>query len=344
MLQEPLHPGLMGISVSKQSNWDVPLFVKVPPQLLLCTELHANSKLLLIMLMNQVGFRPVSITAIDRCLGIHRSTRIRCMAELREYGFISGDDTHVVLMDPIPVLAKLKVKRDRVEKEIREAMTFDEYFEQLAAPDESVQAQRRDFLQEATDAWNRYRPKDYKKVRRISAPLAKAIDCHMRELGVSAHCYEEFFSILKAGIEKSKFWSVDNSSKTLQSITGIGSPTDKKKGNVYALFNDGVDAPAEASDETQREDTTVFPASYRKLIDEYEAAQHSYSEAYRSGSVTQAHEDYVIRTEQALVETGLDPVRFRYKFGLSTWPTTTPEPEEARVVNWTYEDEYGQAY
>lgn len=344
MLQRPLHPGLMGISVSKKTNWDVPLFVKVPPQLLLCTELHANSKLLLIMLMNQVGFRPVSITAIDRCLGIHRSTRIRCMSELKEYGFISGDDTHVVLMDPIPVLARLKVKRDRVEKEIREAMTFDEYFEQLAATEDKVVSQRRDFLQEATDAWNRYRPKDYKKIRRISAPLAKAVDCHMRELGVAAHSYEEFFSILKAGVEKSKFWSSDNNSKTLQSITGIGSPTDRKKGNVYALFNDGVDAPAEASDETQREDTTVFPASYRKPIDEYEAAQHSYYEAYRSGGVTKANEDYVVRTEQALVDIGLDPARFRYKFGLKTWPTNTPEPEESRVVNWTYEDEYGQAY
>lgn len=336
----------MGFSVSKQPDWDLRRFVKVPPQLLFCNDLHANSKLLLIMLMNQVGFKPVSISVIDRCLNVHRSTRIRCMAELRELGFVKGDDTHIILIDPIPVLAKLKARKERLDQEIRETVEAAEDSEiaNIGTLGNKQEPQRRDYPQEAAAAWNNYRPKDYQRIRRMSAPLLKAIDCHMRELRVPAHCYEEFFAILKAGIEKSRFWSVDNTNKTLQAITGIGNSSDKKRGHVYALFNDGVEAPAQATNEEERSDTTVFPSSYRKVIDEYEAAQHNYHQAYLARKLTTAHEEYVIRTEDAIKDLGLEPSRFRFKFGIGSWPTETPEPEEARVVNWTYEDDYGHAY
>lgn len=333
----------LALAVSKQSQWEPVPFVKVPPQLILCSELHPNSKLLLIFLMNQVGFKPVSLSTVDRCLGIHRSTRIRCMAELRELGFIQGDDSHVVLLDPGPVLASLRRKRIKSELEYQEVLQYTDYCDQLDA-EPKASAEKRDYLQEATDAWNLYRPKDYQKIKRISAQLVKAIDSHMRELSVPAHHYEEFFSILKAGIERSDFWSKQNTSKTLQSITGIGNPTDKKKGNVYALFNDGVGSPSIPVEEVERKDTTVYPAKYRKIIDEYEAAQHSYQQASQSRSLTEAHDEYVIRTEKALKEIGLDPSLFRFKYGLKTWPTDTPEPKSSRVVNWTYDDEYGYAY
>lgn len=339
-------PPPMGFTVSKQSDWDLRRFVKVPTQLLFCNDLQPNSQRLLIMLINQVGFKPVSIGVIDRCLNIHRSTRIRCMAELRELGFISGDDNHIVLVDPVPVLAKLKAKSDRIESECKETIgaedtNNDQVLGNIVAVEE---VQKRDYLQEAADAWNNYRPKDYQRIRRMSARLVKAIDCHMRELRVPAHNYDEFFSILKAGVEKSRFWSSDNSNKTLQSITGIGDPSDRKRGNVYTLFNEGVEAPAAATNEEERSDTVVFPASYRKVIDEYETAQHGYHQAYLARTLTPDHASYVVRTEAAIKELGLDPQRFRFKYGISTWPTDTSEPEEARVVDWTYDDEYGHAF
>lgn len=294
------------------------------------------------MLMNQVGFKPVSIGAIDRCLGIHRSTRIRCLAELRELGFIAGTDSHFVLNDPLPILKDLRSKKDKALKEADElldAFSTDTQ-QELTSEGESSEKKLRDYMQEATDAWNRYRPKDYHKIRRISAPLVKALDIHMRELGIKAHHYEEFFSILKTGIERSEFWSKNNSNKTLQSITGIGSPTDKKKLNVYSLFNDGVDAPAASVEEVERNDTITFPAEYRPLIDEYEAAQTAYSNAYFSRSLDEGFCDYIRRTEAALKQAGLDPAMFRYKYGIKNWPTDTPEPDKARVVNWKFDDEY----
>lgn len=335
----------MPVSVSKQSDWDSKPFVKVPVRLLLCQQLHANSKLLLIFLINQVGFRPVSMTTIDRCLGIHRSTRIRCLQELRELGFVSGTDGHLILADPEPVLVKLHDQHRKTEQEIETLVTDSYAVIGMDGPNvKAAPAEKRDFLQEATDSWNRYRPKDYQKIRRISAQLVKSLDFHMRELRIDAHNYDEFFSAIKAGVEASEFWSKTNSNKTLQAIIGIGTPTDKKRGNVYALFNDGVEAPAKPVEEKERNDTIVYPSAYRKLINDYEAAQYSYDQAYRGKGVNDGVIDYVIRTENALKDVGLDPAKFRLKYGITEWPTDTPEPEKSRVVNWTYDDEYGYAY
>lgn len=283
---------------------------------------------------------------MDRCLNIHRSTRTRCLSELRGLGFIKGNDAHIVLCDPVPILLKLKKQRIWLQSQIEEITSFSECDQQqdLLEGDDSLVAKQRDYLQEATDSWNKYRPKDYRKIRRISSQLVKAIDTHMKELSVKAHDYDEFFSVLKAGIEGSSFWSRTNSNKTLQSITGIGCPTDKKKANVYSLFNDGVDAPSDEVSEGDRSDTVVYPAAYRNIIDEYDSAQTAYSQAHRERSVTDDHRSYVIRTEQALRDIGLDPSRFRFKFGIKDWPTSTPEPFSSRIVNWTYDDEYGHAF
>jgi hypothetical protein len=335
----------MTFVVSKSSDWEVDSYVKVPFSLVCCEHLTSSSKLILIALYNQVGFRPVNYSTLDRLLGIHRSTRIRCLTELRELQFLNGDDNHLVLKDPIPILKKLIKSGQKDQIQAQEVLSYEDYVKQtLSLEEDTPKVIKRDYLQEATDAWNRYRPKDYKKISRISAQIIKAVDVHMRDLRVPPHHYEEFFSILKAGIEKSDFWSNQNSAKTLQSITGIGATTDKKKGNVYALFNDGVQQPATATEEGERSDTTVFPAKYRKLIDEYESAQTMYNEAYRSRTLTEDHRDYIIRTERDLLDAGLDPARFRFKFGIRDWPTTVPEPTESRVVNWSFDDEYGNVY
>jgi len=339
----------MPLSVSKSKDWQISSFLKVPFHLIICDELTPNSRLLLMFLMNQIGYKSVSLSVVDRLIGFHRSTRIRCLIELKELNFIEGTDSHLVVNDPQPILADLKNSRKKTLDQAYVIMSEDEYMEDLSCRQHNKQVKsqesvKRDFLQEATDAWNRYRPKDYKKVSRISAQIIKAIDIHMRDLSVPAHHYEEFFSILKAGVEKSDFWSNQNSAKTLQSITGVGSPTDKKKGNVYTLFNDGVQQPAAATEEEERSDTIVYPAKYRKLIDEYESAQTMYHEAYRGRSLTDNHRDFIVRTEQELSHAGLDPAKFRFKFGIRNWPTTVPEPAESRVVNWSFDDEYGNVY
>ena len=286
-----------------------------------------------------------SNSVIDRCLSIHRSTRMRCLAELKELGFIKGTDSGIIICDPIPILEKLKNRRRQTESQVNEILAFNstDTISQHELTGFKAAACR-DYLQEATDAWNKYRPKDYRKIRRISSQLVKAIDIHMRELGVKPHHYDEFFSVLKSGIDRSEFWSNTNSNKTLQSITGIGTPTDKKKTNVYTLFNDGIDTPSNAVEEEERNDTIVYPAEYRNIIDEYDAAQTAYSQAYWNRSLTDDHSDYLVRTENALKRIGLDPLQFKFKFGIRNWPTDTPEPEVSRVINWTYDDEYSNAF
>lgn len=329
-------------SISKEKEWKPYSFVMVPTALLMCGQLGSNTKLVLMFLMSQVNLGPVSDEAMDQALGIHRTTRARCMTELRAAGFVKGDKNHIVLCDPIPILTRLWAQRRSTDKEVDGIFARSDTTPREAVARPTIE--QHDYLQEATDSWNRYRPKDYQRIRRISSQLVKAVDTHMRELGVAPHSYDEFFSILKAGVERDPWWSKANSTKTLQSITGIGSPTDKKKGNVFRLFNDGVDAPSASLSEDERADTVVYPATYRRLIDEYEAAQTSYSQAYFDRKPLEDVASYVIRTEADLVAVGLDPAKFRYKYGINNWPTDTPEPETARVVNWTYDDEYGHAY
>lgn len=346
-LPPPVSP--MGFVASRATDWNLKSFVKVPFHLIVCDSLTPNAKLLLMFLINQIGYKAVALTTIDRCLSIHRSTRIRCMTELKELGFIAGSESHIVVNDPQPILAKLKAERTAVLEEVSVVINRDEYIEQLI--DKQTEKARkleeqvpRDFLKEATDAWNRYRPKDYQRIRRISATVLKALEIHMKDLGVAPHNYEEFFSILKSGVEKSNFWSNQNTNKTLLSITGVGSPTDKKRSNVYSLFNAGVSSPAAPTEEKERDDTIVYPASYRPVINDYEAAQHAYNEAYRSGTIDEGIENYVIRTERALKDIKLDPAKFRLKYGMKTWPTDTPEPEYSREIDWIYDDERGYTY
>lgn len=338
----------VALSVSKKTNWELKSFVKVPFCLVTCDELTVTSRLVLIFLINQVGYKPVSLSVIDRCLGIHRSTRIRAIQELKELGFLSGPDSHLILEDPqeVAVALKRKIRRDTAESYI--IIDREEYVKLVEKRQEEKElakelAPKRDFLQEATDAWNRYRPKDYQRIRRISAQVIKALDIHMRDLNVPAHKYDEFFSIIKSGVEKSDFWLNKNTNKTLQSITGVGTPTDRKRSNVYNLFNEGASSPAKPTDEEERADTIVYPADFRPLISEYEAAQHTYNEAYRDRTIDNDIDQYVIRTENALKEVGLDPAKFRLKYGMRTWPTDTPEPAVSRVIDWTFDDEYGYA-
>jgi hypothetical protein len=334
----------MPITVSKASDWSVNQFVKVPVGLVTCADLTPNSRLLLMFLFNQCGYKTVSAGTIDNLLGMHRATRCRCIAELRELGFIAGTDSHIIIKDPIPVLTKLDKARERYLSEVAIYVNRNvalELIEQTAVIEEP--AEKRDYMKEATDAWNLYRPKDYQSIRRISAQLIKAVDIHMKDNQIKPHDYVEFFSSLKSGVEQSDFWANKNSNKTLQAITGIGNPTDKKRSNVYQLLNLGFGKPAEPTQEEERCDTVVYPAAFRPLISDYEGAQFAYNTAYRNRNITPDIEEYVIRTEKALLDVGLDPALFRLKYGMKTWPTDTPEPANPRELDWVFDDERGYA-
>lgn len=336
----------MALTISMARHWDISSnFVKVPCSLITCQELTPNSRLLLMFLIDQCGLGAMLPGTIDRLLGIHRATRIRCIAELRELGFVSGTDKHLVLNDPLPILIKLEKLNEsyqdevmiRVKRSVAMNMTRREKVVTEDPPE------KRDYMKEATDAWNLYRPRDYQSIRRISAQVIKAVDIHMKDNQIKPHDYVEFFSSLKSGVEQSDFWANKNSNKTLQAITGIGNPTDKKRSNVYQLLNLGFGKPAEPTQEEERCDTVVYPAAFRPLISDYEGAQFAYNTAYRNRNITPDVEEYVIRTEKALVDVGLDPALFRLKYGMKTWPTDTPEPENPRELDWVFDDERGYA-
>lgn len=276
-------------------------------------------------------------------IGIHRSTRIRCIKELKEYGLIEGTENDIILVDPIPVLkkmidtsykARLEVKNllDRAANELDQAV--DEKPVKKKADDN-------DYFQQATDAWNSFRPANYSKINRLSSQLLKSIDAHISALKLKPHAYEDFFSVLKNGVEHSSFWSKENSSKTLQSIVGIGSPQSKKYQNVYTLYNDGLNyGKAEAVLEQDRKDEVVLKAKHRRLIDDYDELHMMYSNLLRDDPENaDILSPRILKIEQAFRDEGLDPARFRLKFRMPSWPSDVPEPSEPREQFWRYDDE-----
>lgn len=327
----------MKITISKSDEWQIASFAKAPLELLLCDELLPTTKLLWIVLANQANFRPIDRAVLDRRIGIHRSTRIRAMAELRDAGLISGTDSHIIVHDPIPVLANLEKEdirsREIAKVELGITQSTASSFKKQSKP--SV-----DYLEAARVSWNSYRPANYSKVRRMSSHILKAIDLHIRALGVEAHDYDNFFSILKAGIEKSNFWAKENNNKTLQSIVGTGQPTSQKYQNVYSLYNDGLEyGAAVPTDEEKRSDDLVLPSKMRSLIDTYDELHYSYSKIWRSSGNLDSLTDRIVETEEKFREAGLDPAKFRMKYQFDSWPTDVAAPTVSRERFWRYDDE-----
>jgi hypothetical protein len=325
----------MKITISKDVEWQVTAFAKAPLELLLCDDLLPTTKLLWIVLANQANFRPIDRTVLDRRIGIHRSTRLRAMAELREAGFISGTDSHVIVHDPAPILRRLD-KEDRFSREIARAELG---IEEDVAPLEPKPVQpRADYFEIATEAWNSYRPSGYAKIRRMSSQVLKAADLHIKALGLKPHGYEHFFSTLKGGVEKSDFWSRENSSKTLQSIIGVGQPQDKKYHNVHALYNEGLEhGPAKKIQESERPKEVVLADHMEDVIDMYDDLHHTYLKLQRSdpGKLEELT-DRIVEVEEMFVSEGLDPAMFRLKYDLTSWPTAVPLPKESRTTFWRY--------
>ena len=331
----------MKITISKDVDWQISAFAKAPLELLLCDAILPTTKLLWVILANQANFRPIDRTVLDRRIGIHRSTRLRAMAELRDAGFISGTEHHIIVHDPLPVLAKLD-SEDSFSREIaRIEIGIDPEKEVKAIKKPVARKTEVDYLDEATAAWNSYRPANYSKVRRMSSQILKAVDLHIKALKLEPHDYVGFFSIIKTGIEKSDFWSRENSCKTLQSITGIGQPQSQKYSNVYALYNEGLEHGASSAvEEEERNDDVVLPTAMRKVIDDYDELHFMYSKLERTdpGKIDTLT-DRIIEVESKIQDAGFDPARFRMKYKLKSWPTDTPEPSSPRERFWKYEDE-----
>lgn len=328
----------MKITISKDEEWHIASFAKAPLELLLCDDLLPTTKLLWIVLANQANFRPIDRTVLDRRIGIHRSTRLRAMAELREAGLISGTESHVVVHNPIPILASLE-KEDIRSREIAKV----ELGIDMTPVPEVAKKQSRgtvDYNEAARLSWNSYRPANYSKVNRMSSHVVKAIDSHIRALGINAHDYDNFFSILKTGIEKSDFWAKANNNKSLQSIVGTGQPTSQKYANVSFLYNDGLEYGAAVPvDEEKRSDELVLSSKLRNLIDTYDELHYSYSKIWRVSGNLDSLTDRIIETEEKFREANLDPAKFRMKYQFDSWPTDVPAPQVSRERFWRYDDE-----
>jgi hypothetical protein len=329
------------ISISKSHDWSIGRFAKAPFELLYCDDLQPNSKLLWIILASQADYMPIDKGVLDKRIGIHRATRLRCMLELKELGFISGTNEHIILRDPIPVLRKLRVADIRSREIVDREMLDPDFYKKQPNSAPAEEKPKINYPEEARIAWNVYRPKDYAKINKMSDHLVKSIDLHIKALEIPAHDYAHFFSVLKAGVEHSPFWSKENTSKTLQSIIGIGTPMQKKYQNVYSLYNEGLNyGESEAVKEEDRSDQVILPAKFRKLIDKYDELHYLYFNMLRNdpGSISTLSQQ-ILEVEEQFIKEKLDPAKFRMKYQLPSWPSDIPEPEESRERFWRYDDE-----
>lgn len=329
------------ISISKSHDWNLGRFAKAPFELLYCDDLQSNSKLLWMILASQADYMPIDKGVLDKRIGIHRATRIRCMAELRELGFVVGTNEHIILKDPMPILRKLRVADIRSREIVDREMLSPDFYETTKKPAEPKVEEKTDYLEQARLAWNDYRPKNYARINKMSDHLMKSIDLHIKALKIEAHDYIHFFSVLKAGVEHSPFWSTENSSKTLQSIIGIGQPITKKYQNVHNLYNEGLNyETTQAIPEEERFDDMIIPSKLRKLIDTYDELHYLYFNMSRNDpGKLETLSPRILETEENLREAGLEPASFRMKYQLTSWPSDVPEPETSRERFWRYDDE-----
>jgi hypothetical protein len=260
------------------------------------------------------------------------------MAELKVLGLISGTENHIIMHNPMPILRRLRKLDEESRRIVNEEMLqpYDEPPPKQQKPKEVY-----NYFDEAANAWNKYRPTDYAKVNRLSAQVLKAIDLHISALGLETHDYDNFFAVLKAGIEHSPFWSKQNTSKTLQSIIGIGQPQTKKYQNVHQLYNEGLNYDkANAVQEDDRRDRIVLPSKLRKIIDEYDELHYMYFNMSRNDpSSLDGLTPRILSIEDRLRAENLDPAKFRMKYQMNSWPSNVPEPEASRTRFWAYEDE-----
>ncbi len=262
------------------------------------------------------------------------------MAELRDLGFIDNTSDRIIVKDPLPILKRLRIA-DYESRKMADELLDPEFYEINYKPRKAPKKEKKDYSEEARETWNNYRPKNYARINTMSDQLMKSIDLHIKSLKLPVHDYERFFSVLKAGVEHSPFWSTENSSKTLQSIIGIGQPMPKKYQNVHNLYNEGLNyETTKAVPEEERLDDVVLPSSLRKLIDTYDELHYLYFNMSRNDpGKLDTLAPRILEVEDNLRKAGLDPASFRMKYQITSWPSDVPEPETSRERFWRYDDE-----
>jgi hypothetical protein len=318
----------MAFTVKRATDWPPDDDRVLLRRFLCCTNIRPIPKLIWCLLVSLGDSRLESVTDIDVALQIHRHTRTNAIAELCELGFLRGMTAGVVVQNPLTANPRLQyhsvVFEDGPEAGDGTEIPVTSRAEQLAA------------------AWNAHRPANYKRIAQPHAGLIKAVNAHMRDLGLTPYDYEAFFSVLAAGVRRSRFWSQENTSKTLASITGLNRPTEKKAANVLRLYSDGLEAPREERVAPERADTLVLPAALRPLISEYHAAQHAFAMAYDMRRADPAHATRVLRAESAIRDAGFDPQLFRLLLPQvpdAVWPTPIKSPAPGQTREYTFDDE-----
>jgi hypothetical protein len=317
----------MPFSVARATDWHPEPDSTVARTVVLCPDLRPMPKLVLVALVLLGDNELDSVACLDGQLGIHRNSRTQALKELKELGLIRAINPSRVELQPLS----------------RGASFLRFHVRPSGATTQLPLAVTRNFKQELADSWNKHRPSGYAAIRKVSDSLAKSVNTHMADLGLKPYEYDDFFAPLKVGVEASDFWSNENWRKTLAAIVGINKPTDRKRSNVYNLFEAGTNGAAKVKQSSDEPEAKVWPASLRLAVNEYMAAQFAFAQAFDMGRAREGHRERVKQAEmQIMTKHGYSPQAFRQRFPQvadDQWPSDLTKNPAVNPPLPTFDDD-----
>lgn len=296
--------------------------MRAPLQQIVCNNsLSKQTRLLWIWLASlKPGETSYKWSDCESALGCQTKARKNCLAQLVYHGFITIKPNGIVVInDPYEVFENEKLSASSpviVENRLEEQCDIEltspiespnckEQSTQEPVKTEKKQAKSRN-VQLIIDAWNKYKPQSYQKLRTLSIKQLEAFDRQLKNLKKDPSETEDFIRIICTGISKSDFWikTLPAKGRNFAAIFGYGNAGDTKLKNVETLYELGLSAP---SGEEETFDIAETPQS-KEEINAYRMIKMNYVNAKRRGDIQEIKhwEQYLMAAEYNLVNNGVN--------------------------------------
>jgi hypothetical protein len=241
--------------------------------------------------------RHVSWGECEVMLNCGTKARRNCISQLVTEGYVTiNEDGSVILHDPYEVYSnKRKEILEDIRDEWREEVEILDEIPSIEGAFQAISAEKsidrmidkelvripktpsahKNTSQQTSkppnkiiEAWNKYSPSNYSKIRTLSNKQQECINKHMRNLGVPKERVEEFISAVCQGLKKNEFWSkkVSQSARNFNSVFGYGSPQDTKMRNIEDLYGQGA---TEVATEEPKEKPREYNSDEEEMIGAY---------------------------------------------------------------------------
>lgn len=253
----------------------------------------------------------------EAALGCQTKARKNCIAQLVSHGFVEiKQNGTVVLKDPYeafennnlssdsPVITENELKSDsypdpKIVAKINKPVVEPPKQKSPAKPkDPNAQ----EYVSAIIEAWNKYKPKSYQKLRSVSIKQWEAFTKQLKNLNKTPADIDPFLQVVCSGIEKSDFWSnkVQQSGRNFSAIFGYGNAQDTKLKNVEQLYELGASIESAKSSTSNNAD--------QEDISTYKTVKYNLQNAKMRGDISEIQRwtDFLVAAEYRLVSNGVN--------------------------------------